>query len=54
MYNLYWIIKILKNIQKIRNKNILTYGESRNADYKISNIRFKESYSVFDLHYKDK
>ena len=44
---------IKKIFRKIKNKNILTYGESRNADYKISNIRYKLDYSVFDLNYKD-
>ena len=37
---------IKKIFKKIRNKNILTYGESRNADYKISNIRFKELFCI--------
>ena len=46
-----------KNIQKIfrkiKNKNILTYGENKNANYKIYNIKYKIDYSVFDLNYKD-
>ena len=48
------IIKIYKKIfKKIKNKNILTYGESKNANYQISNIRYKIDYSIFDLRYKD-
>ena len=35
------------------NKNILTYGENKNANYRISNLRYKIDYSIFDLNYKD-
>ncbi len=46
-----------KNIQnvlkKIKNKNILTYGFNKSANYRISNARYKISHSTFDLHYKD-
>ncbi len=46
-----------KNIKKIftriRNKNILTYGENKNANYRVSNIRYKIDFSIFDLSYKD-
>ena len=46
-----------KNIQSIlkktKNKNILTYGFNKNANYRISNVKYKISYSIFDLHYKD-
>ena len=46
--------KNIKNIfNKLKNKNILTYGESKNANYQISNIRYKIDYSYFDLNYKD-
>ncbi len=46
--------KKLKNIlKKIKNKNILTYGESKDADYRISNIRYNINYSIFDLTFKD-
>ena len=38
---------------KLKNKNILTYGESKNANYVVSNIRYKIDYSVFDLTFKD-
>ena len=44
---------IKKIFTKIKNKNILTYGESKNANYRISNIRYKVDYSFFDLNYKD-
>ena len=44
---------IRKILNKIKNKNILTYGESKNANYKISNIRYNVDYSVFDMSYKD-
>ena len=46
--------KNIKNIfKKIKTKKILTYGESKNANYCISNIRYKIGYSIFDLSYKD-
>ncbi len=46
--------KNIKNIfKRINNKNIITYGESRNASYKISNIRYKIDYSIFDLSFID-
>ncbi len=46
--------KNIKNIfKRINNKNIITYGESRNANYKISNIRYKIDYSIFDLSFID-
>ena len=44
---------IKKIFNKIKNKNILTYGESKNANYQISNIKYKIDYSIFDLSYKD-
>ena len=46
-----------KNINKIlpktTNKNILFYGCSKKANYKISNIRQNIDYSIFDLSYFD-
>ena len=42
-----------KLITKLKNKNILTYGESKNANYQISNIKYRIDYSIFDLKYKD-
>ena len=44
---------IKKIFSKIKNKNLLTYGESKNANYQISNIRYKMNYSIFDLIYKN-
>ena len=44
---------IKKIFKKIKNKNILTYGENKNSNYQISNIRYKVDYSIFDLSYKD-
>ncbi len=44
---------IRKIFSKIKNKNILTYGESSKANYQISNIRYKIDYSIFDLDFKD-
>tara|TARA_B100000963_G_scaffold347580_1_gene354087 strand:- start:15918 stop:17315 length:1398 start_codon:yes stop_codon:yes gene_type:complete len=44
---------IKKILVKIKNKNILTYGESKKSNYKVSNIRYKIDYSTFDLRYKD-
>ena len=40
-------------LHKIKNKNILTYGESKNATYKISNIRYYCNYTCFDLNFKN-
>ena len=44
---------IKKIFKKIKNKNILTYGENEKANYRISNIRYKIDYSIFDLSYTD-
>ena len=44
---------IKRILKKIKNKNILTYGESREANYRISNIKYKADYSTFDLNYKN-
>ncbi len=44
---------IHKILRKIRNKNILTYGESKKANYQITNIRYKVDYSFFDLSFKN-
>ncbi len=44
----------IKNIlKKTANKNVLTYGFDKNANYRVSNVRYKISFSTFDLHYKD-
>ncbi len=44
---------IKKILKKIENKNILTYGFDKKANYRIINPRYNTSYSQFDLHYKD-
>ena len=44
-----------KNIQnilkKIKNKNILTYGFHKDANYKVSNARYFIDNTIFDLNY---
>ena len=46
-----------KNIKKIlgqiKNKNIITYGENKNSNYKVTNIRYKIDYTIFDLSFKN-
>ena len=46
-----------KNIKsiltKIKNKNILTYGFNKKANYRINNARYYVTHSLFDLHYKN-
>ncbi len=44
-------IKRIKN--KIKNKNILTYGFDKKANYRITNVRYRSTYSIFDLNYKN-
>ncbi len=44
---------IKKILRKLKNKNILTYGVSRKANFQISNIRYKNDYSLFDLKYRN-
>ena len=44
---------IKKIFNKIKNKNILTYGESKNANYRVTNIKYNIDNSVFDLSFKD-
>ena len=39
-------------LSKIKNKNILTYGESKEANYKISNIKYNINNTNFDLSLK--
>ena len=45
---------IKKILKKIRNKNILTYGENKKADYCIKNIKYNIESTSFDLFFKDK
>ena len=44
---------IKKILTKIKSKNILTYGENKNTNYHVSNVRYKIGFSVFDLNFKD-
>jgi UDP-N-acetylmuramate--alanine ligase len=44
---------IKKILNKIKNKNILTYGENRKSDYQISKIKYNLDNTSFDLSYRD-
>ncbi len=44
---------IKKILNKIKNKNILTYGFNKKANYRISNPRYNTTHSLFDLNYKN-
>jgi UDP-N-acetylmuramate--alanine ligase len=47
--------KNIKNIlNKIKNKNILTYGENKEANYQITNIKYNFNSTSFDLSFKDR
>ena len=45
---------IKKILTKIKTKNILTYGESKEANYKITNIKYSIDSTFFDLSFKDR
>ena len=45
---------VKKILGKIKNKNILTYGESKNANYKITKIKYNFDSTTFDLNFKDR
>jgi len=45
---------IKKILNKIKNKNILTYGESKEANYQITKIRYNFDSTTFDLNFKDR
>ncbi len=45
---------IKKILNKIKNKNIITYGESKNADYQIKKIQYYIDSTVFNLKFEDK
>ncbi len=47
-------VNIRKILNKIKNKNILTYGENKKAHYTINNIRYNFESTIFDLSFKDK
>ena len=40
-------------LDKIKNKNILTYGENKEANYQITNIKYNINNTNFDLTFKD-
>ena len=42
-----------KILKKIKNKNILSYGFNKKANYKVSNARYFIDYSLFDLNFKN-
>ena len=44
---------IKKIYKKLKNKNIITYGENKNSNYRISNIRYKIGFSIFDISFTD-
>ena len=44
---------IKKILTKIKNKNILTYGFNKEANYRISNPKYNATHSLFDLHYRN-
>ena len=45
---------IKKILNKIKNKNILTYGASIGANYQINKIRYNLNSTIFDLNFKDR
>ena len=47
-------INIKKILNKIKNKNILTYGENKKADYQIKKIKYNFENTSFNLCFKDK
>ncbi len=44
---------IKRILKKIKNKNILTYGFTKKANYRVSNPRYYPTHSLFNLHYKN-
>ena len=45
---------VKKILDKVKNKNILTYGENANANYQIKNIIYNFNSTSFNLNFKDK
>ncbi len=43
-----------KVLKKIKNKNIITFGESKKADYQIKNIKYLSDSTKFDLSFRNK
>ena len=44
---------IRKILKKVKNKNIITYGESKKANYRIKIKKFKSDCTIFNLNFKD-
>jgi UDP-N-acetylmuramate--alanine ligase len=42
---------IKKILNRVKNKNIFTYGLDRKSNYRVNNIRYSVNYTLFDLHY---
>ena len=45
---------IKKILSKIKNKNILTYGEHKESNYQVRNIKYNFDNTSFDLSFKDR
>jgi len=45
---------IKKILNKIKNKNILTYGQNKKAEYQVKRIRYNFESTIFNLSFKDK
>ncbi len=45
---------VKKILDKVKNKNILTYGENTKANYQIKNIIYNFNSTSFNLNFKDK
>jgi len=45
---------VRKILNKIKNKNILTYGENKKANFQVSNIKYCIDNTNFDLNFKDR
>ena len=45
---------IKKILNKIKNKNIITYGENKKADFLVKKIKYNFDSTTFDLSFKDK
>ena len=45
---------IKKILKRVKNKNIVTYGENNQANYKVSKIKYHYESTKFDLSFKDK
>ena len=43
-----------KILNKIKNKNIITYGENKKADFLVKKIKYNFDSTTFDLSFKDK